>query len=38
VDGRDHSALVSAFQVTAAGAGSGAAGPQLVVATVEGRE
>ena len=38
VDGRDHEALVSAFQVTAAGAGSGAAGPQLVVATVDGRE
>jgi transketolase len=36
VDGRDHEALASAFRVTAAGAGSGAAGPQLVVATVEG--
>jgi transketolase len=38
VSGRDHAALASAFRVTAAGAGSGAAGPQLVVATVEGSE
>jgi transketolase len=36
VSGRDHEALASAFRVTAAGAGS--AGPQLVVATVEGEE
>jgi transketolase len=36
VDGRDHEALASAFRVTAAGAAS--AGPQLVVATVEGKE
>ena len=36
VSGRDHAALASAFQVTSAGADSGAAGgPQLVVATVE---
>ena len=34
VSGRDHEALASAFRVTAAGAAS--AGPQLVVATVEG--
>src|SRR6201987_904025 len=33
--GRDHAALASAFRVTAAGAAS--AGPQLVVATVEGK-
>jgi transketolase len=37
VSGRDHEALASALRVTAAGAGSGAAGPQLVVATVEGK-
>jgi transketolase len=36
VSGRDHEALASAFRVTAAGAAS--AGPQLVVATVEGEE
>jgi transketolase len=36
VSGRDHEALASAFRVTAAGATS--AGPQLVVATVEGEE
>jgi transketolase len=36
VSGRDHEALASAFRVTAAGAAS--AGPQLVVATVEGKE
>jgi transketolase len=38
VSGRDHEALAAAFLLTAAGAGSGAAGPQLVVATVEGKE
>ncbi|HEX3307493.1 MAG TPA: transketolase, partial [Streptosporangiaceae bacterium] len=36
VSGRDHEALASAFRVTASGAAS--AGPQLVVATVEGEE
>jgi transketolase len=36
VSGRDHEALASAFRITAAGSAS--AGPQLVVATVEGRE
>jgi transketolase len=36
VSGRDHAALASAFRFTAAGAAS--AGPQLVVATVEGKE
>ena len=36
VSGRDHAALAAAFRVTAAGATS--AGPQLVVATVEGEE
>jgi len=35
VSGRDHAALASAFRLTAAGAAS--AGPQLVVATVEGK-
>ena len=34
VSGRDHSALESAFRVTAAASG----GPQLVVAEVEGKE
>jgi len=34
VSGRDHSALASAFRVT----GAASAGPQLVVATVEGKE
>ena len=37
VSGRDHAALASAFRVTSAGADCGAAGPQLVVATVEGK-
>ncbi len=41
VSGRDHAALASAFRVTSAGASSGSArswvGPQLVVATVEGK-
>ena len=40
VSGRDRAALASAFQVTSAGsAGSAdsAGGPQLVVATVEGK-
>ena len=35
VNGRDHAALASAFQVTSAGAS--VTGPQLVVATVEGK-
>jgi transketolase len=35
VSGRDHAALAAAFRITAAG---GPAGPQLVVATVEGKE
>jgi transketolase len=34
VSGRDHDALAAAFQVTSAASG----GPQLVVATVEGKE
>jgi hypothetical protein len=42
VSGRDHAALASAFRVTSAGAESGSpgswVGPQLVVATVEGKE
>ena len=42
VPGRDHAALASAFRVTSAGAESGSpgssVGPQLVVATVEGKE
>jgi transketolase len=33
VSGRDHAALASAFRVTSAASG----GPQLVVATVEGK-
>jgi transketolase len=37
VNGRDHAALAAAFRVTSAGADSGATGPQLVVATVEGK-
>jgi transketolase len=38
VSGRDHAALASAFRVTSAGAASGfGGGPQLVVATVEGK-
>ena len=41
VSGRDHAALASAFRVTSAGADSGSpgsrVGPQLVVATVEGK-
>jgi transketolase len=39
VSGRDHSALVTAFRVTSAGASDSASGgPQLVVAEVEGKE
>ena len=42
VSGRDHEALASAFRVSSAGAASGSpgswVGPQLVVATVEGKE
>src|SRR6266566_1814731 len=37
VSGRDQAALASAFRLTSAGADSGSAGPQLVVATVEGK-
>jgi transketolase len=37
VDGRDHGALAAALRVTSAGAGSAAGGPQLVVASVEGK-
>ena len=37
VNGRDHAALAAALRVTSAGADSGASGPQLVVATVEGK-
>ena len=37
VNGRDHAELAAAFLVTSAGADSGSAGPQLVVATVEGK-
>jgi transketolase len=38
VNGRHHTELAAAFLVTSAGADSGSAGPQLVVATVEGKE
>ena len=39
VSGRDHAALASAFRVTSAGGGFRCRGrPQLVVATVEGKE
>ena len=38
VSGRDHAALAAAFRVTSAGGPSGSGGgPQLVVATVEGK-